>query len=629
MQPSAIPPPSGIMEDFGSHFNVSQSQQGHQTVLVGQNWWPIPVTVELSVDGENVTVRSGTTPDARVVKLKTLHVLPANSAPIVLAACGPLNPSLGWHMTYMHRGEFGAGNIVHDSNVLYKFPFEEHIPRECGQSFGGTFSHTEASSFHAVDFLMPIGTPVLAARAGVVLATKADGTLGGCDESLRNHANVVFICHSDGSVAVYAHLAPQGVTVAFGTPIQEGQLIGYSGNTGYTQAPHLHFHVCAPDGTPKSSQAWRTVPFAFSDPGTNAACVPTAQYQYPGGPSMDVGSFTGGQGPHQQGVSAKAAPAKAGMKVGPKGGPLKKQFKKVAGGGAGQPQRAFSESVIPSKPMGGSMGALPPVNRAQQQSFPPVPPHQQQQPQPPQQQQQYVPPLPQHQVQYQQPQQQQFPPVPPHSNQPAHPMPPPPGSNAPPPSQVPATKEWKGKYASPALLPVKPKPPAVDRAVKPARAMSQGFIAPPLEQYPYPQYAQPYDPNAPQQPAPYYDPNAPPPYYDPNAPPPQYNSNDPNQPHNPNVVSSMTPGVRVGPPSRALHPEYYKAREPEVVAAPVTPSGQPVVNSMQPGYVRETDIKDDVKRALDIKRHNPVKKANKKLSMAMPDTKSLARGLGL
>jgi murein DD-endopeptidase MepM/ murein hydrolase activator NlpD len=92
---------------------------------------------------------------------------------------------------------------------------------------------------HGYDFVMDIGTPVLAARAGQVGWAK-----DGCHDGDRRCTNLVTIIHADGTVALYSHLTNGGVTVRQGQRIASGQVIGKSGDTGNTGGlPHLHFSV--------------------------------------------------------------------------------------------------------------------------------------------------------------------------------------------------------------------------------------------------------------------------------------------------------------------------------------------------------------------------------------------------
>ncbi len=63
-------------------------------------------------------------------------------------------------------------------------------------------------------------------------------------DSERWHSNLVQVLHRDGTYAVYEHLTYQGVVVEVGQWVQQGELLGWSGNTGYTLGlPHLHLDL--------------------------------------------------------------------------------------------------------------------------------------------------------------------------------------------------------------------------------------------------------------------------------------------------------------------------------------------------------------------------------------------------
>ncbi len=95
---------------------------------------------------------------------------------------------------------------------------------------------------NGVDFAASIGTPVMAARGGVV-----EGT-GNTDEVCpgASYGRWVFIKHDDGLSTIYAHLSV--IKVSAGQTVSAGDLIGYSGETGYVTGPHLHFGVYASEG---------------------------------------------------------------------------------------------------------------------------------------------------------------------------------------------------------------------------------------------------------------------------------------------------------------------------------------------------------------------------------------------
>lgn len=146
--------------------------------------------------------------------------------------------------------------------VQYAWPLGSRALR-IAQGWGGTFSHRDDENRHAVDFAVPEGTPVLAAREGVVMQAESGFASGGAaspDDIER--ANFVRILHGDGTMAVYAHLARHGVSVRPGQRVRRGQRIGTSGNSGYSAAPHLHFAVQANRGLRLVS-----LPFAMFGPG--------------------------------------------------------------------------------------------------------------------------------------------------------------------------------------------------------------------------------------------------------------------------------------------------------------------------------------------------------------------------
>jgi len=98
--------------------------------------------------------------------------------------------------------------------------------------------------FHdGMDIGVPEGTPVGAAARGRVTFA---GWLGGYGLSIK-------IDHGDGIVTMYAHLSE--VSVESGQTVGGGDLIGYSGNTGTSTGPHLHFTVFV-GGSPVDPSAW-------------------------------------------------------------------------------------------------------------------------------------------------------------------------------------------------------------------------------------------------------------------------------------------------------------------------------------------------------------------------------------
>jgi murein DD-endopeptidase MepM/ murein hydrolase activator NlpD len=144
-------------------------------------------------------------------------------------------------------------------DVAYQLPFL-YTRFQVTQAPQGRYSHTDAENRDAIDFALPEGTPVLAARRGKVMQVQGQFSENGTHPTRdRARANFIRILHEDGSMAVYAHLRANGVLVRRGQQVEAGQRIGLSGNTGYSTAPHLHFVVQANVGMQLQSVPVRIV----------------------------------------------------------------------------------------------------------------------------------------------------------------------------------------------------------------------------------------------------------------------------------------------------------------------------------------------------------------------------------
>lgn len=114
------------------------------------------------------------------------------------------------------------------------------------QYFGNTqFAQSGAyngNGHNGIDFRTPIGTKILAALSGLVVGTGNTDAVSGC----YSYGKWVLVEHANGLSSLYAHLSSIGVSE--GQQLTTGQLVGYSGNTGYTTGPHLHFGLYASAG---------------------------------------------------------------------------------------------------------------------------------------------------------------------------------------------------------------------------------------------------------------------------------------------------------------------------------------------------------------------------------------------
>jgi murein DD-endopeptidase MepM/ murein hydrolase activator NlpD len=171
----------------------------------------------------------------------------------------------------------GPPGAVHNPTHPYRAPFALGSTFTVTQAYPTRITHVTPDSQYAVDFGLPDGTPVYAAREGTVINVRHDAFQGGTDVALLDQANVVEILHEDGTIALYAHLQWDSIRVRVGQRVKVGEYIANSGNTGFTTGPHLHFAVWRNVGAADVS-----VPVQFAgvgqEPVSAATSVPITAY---------------------------------------------------------------------------------------------------------------------------------------------------------------------------------------------------------------------------------------------------------------------------------------------------------------------------------------------------------------
>lgn len=123
-------------------------------------------------------------------------------------------------------------------------PFPLHRNYKIIQGYNGKFSHQSDYSRYALDFSLKTGDTICAAMDGFVVGVIKDYQYGGKSGKWREYANFITLFHPSMNVySQYVHLKHQGSLVEVGDFVEAGTPIGLSGNTGYTDGPHLHFNV--------------------------------------------------------------------------------------------------------------------------------------------------------------------------------------------------------------------------------------------------------------------------------------------------------------------------------------------------------------------------------------------------
>lgn len=198
--------------------------------LLVTNSLPAVVSVRVRADLENAKSD---------YPLPAIFTVPAHTA-LHLVTIERLEQFKGWSLNWGYAYNLGNFRAKPNPDEVYRVPFRGRF--RLTQGWNGSFSH-QGWQRHAVDFTMPEGTDVCAARDGVVARVTDHHKIGGNDPRFKMAANEIMIVHADGLITQYAHLRHAGAKVKVGDRVKAGQVIALSGNTGYSTEAHLHFAV--------------------------------------------------------------------------------------------------------------------------------------------------------------------------------------------------------------------------------------------------------------------------------------------------------------------------------------------------------------------------------------------------
>ena len=122
----------------------------------------------------------------------------------------------------------------------YRLPIkkEDIVKRHEGKS-----SSHRGKLQNSVDFMCPEDTLIYASAGGRVVWLKNDSKVGGPNKKFWDKGNRIVIEHKNKEYSAYEHLRYKGSRVKVEQKVRKGKLIGYSGNTGYSFGPHLHFEI--------------------------------------------------------------------------------------------------------------------------------------------------------------------------------------------------------------------------------------------------------------------------------------------------------------------------------------------------------------------------------------------------
>ena len=147
----------------------------------------------------------------------------------------------------------------HDDRAVYRLPYGASQAYAVIQGVDGDFSH-RGKDRYALDWGLPQGTLVRAARGGRVIGLYQGAEAGGTGFEDLGRDNFVWIEHDDGTIGWYAHFQAGSLLVRRGQRVAAGAGLGRSGASGYASGPHLHFHVSTPS---PGAAAYRSLPVRF------------------------------------------------------------------------------------------------------------------------------------------------------------------------------------------------------------------------------------------------------------------------------------------------------------------------------------------------------------------------------
>lgn len=168
-----------------------------------------------------------------------IFVIPPKSKRILISELKMIkNGKFGF--SYKTKFNYGNVNDKMDTSYVYNLPFKTKKTFNISQGYFGKRTHMRERS---LDFSLPIGTNIYAARDGVVIKVVDNNTKNCYRKECAKYNNEIIIYHIDGSFSSYVHLNTNSANVKIGEKVLKGQLIAQSGNIGWSSGPHLHFSV--------------------------------------------------------------------------------------------------------------------------------------------------------------------------------------------------------------------------------------------------------------------------------------------------------------------------------------------------------------------------------------------------
>ncbi|WP_445720543.1 M23 family metallopeptidase [Flavobacterium sp.] len=207
-----------------------QSENGYYIYADNQEF--CPVSIKINFTTTNLNINGGN---------NKVYVVNSQTKKQLLTSLSVTEHGKPYKFSYQTTFNYGDYyNTTYDENFIYDLPFKKSEKFSVLQGYNGTFSHQNENS---LDFSMPIGTELFAIREGIVIKVIDNNNRNCATKDCAKYNNTIIIYHSDGTFAEYTHLKQKGAIVKVGDQITKGQIIGYSGNVGWSSVAHLHLVI--------------------------------------------------------------------------------------------------------------------------------------------------------------------------------------------------------------------------------------------------------------------------------------------------------------------------------------------------------------------------------------------------
>lgn len=229
------------------NINVFYESNADSIIVYASNLEYCSVSLLLNFDLDNMVSLNGN---------NKIFVLPSQNQKYRITALYRDNKNKKYNFSYKSNICYGDATLTnYDKDFKYHLPFLKNTTFTVVQGYNGKSSHKNE---YALDFNMPEGSTVVAARAGIVFELIQTNNTG-CEEmDCMQYNNLISILHNDGTIAKYVHLKYKSSLVKLGDSVSASQPIALSGNTGWSKGPHLHF-VCSLPAINK----WQTISTVF------------------------------------------------------------------------------------------------------------------------------------------------------------------------------------------------------------------------------------------------------------------------------------------------------------------------------------------------------------------------------